>query len=73
MERPRLKIGLRGRVILIIGIGLLWVVARYQASRMDERFFQPSVSGVTGLIYYMVGHYSGSGRRASEGLDPTGS
>ncbi len=62
MKIPRITISRRGRVILAVAILVLWVLVRQQISQMDERFFQPSLSGTKGLAFYMVGDYTGAAR-----------
>jgi tetratricopeptide (TPR) repeat protein len=58
MNLPSIKIGGRGRAILAVTVVLFWILVRHQVSQMDERFFQPSLSGIKGLSFYMVGNYS---------------
>ena len=48
----------RRRAILAIAIVVVWILGRDQISQMDERFFQPSASGIKGLALYMAGDYS---------------
>lgn len=60
MKVPRIRISRRGRIILALALVLVWISARQRISQMDERFFQPSVSGIMGLALYSVGDYSGA-------------
>ena len=40
----------------------LWVFVQHRVFQMDRRFFQPSLSGIKGLVLYEVGDYSGAAR-----------
>jgi len=61
-----LNISRRARIILAVGIVLLWILVRQQISRMDERFFQPSFPGIKGLALYAIGNYSGAAKAYRE-------
>jgi tetratricopeptide (TPR) repeat protein len=54
--------GRRGRVILAITTVVAWTLVRHQISQMDGRFFQPSTSGIKGLVLYLAGDYSGAAK-----------
>ena len=61
-ETGRLSLTPRARVLLAIGVMLVWVFVRDWMVRMDDVFFQPSWSGVKGLALYAVGDYAGAAR-----------
>lgn len=60
MNISNLHISRGGKIFLAFAAVGLWVLARQQITQMDERFFQPSVSGAKGLALYMIGEYSGA-------------
>jgi tetratricopeptide (TPR) repeat protein len=60
MNISNLHISRGAKIFLVFAAVGLWVLARQQITQMDERFFQPSVSGAKGLALYMVGEYSGA-------------
>lgn len=59
-DTRRFRIGRRERIVLALLTVVLWIAVRHQIARMDGRFFQPSLSGVKGLVLYMMGDYSGA-------------
>jgi tetratricopeptide (TPR) repeat protein len=58
MDDQRLSINRRALVILLMGVTL--TLAWHHLSKLDGRFFRPSVHGVIGLILYEAGDYSGA-------------
>src|SRR5215831_7637800 len=40
----------------------LWIFAQQRIFQMDERFFQPSFSGIKGLILYEMNDYSAAAK-----------
>src|SRR5437899_857855 len=56
----------RARIVLAVTVALLVLFARHQISQMDGRFFQRSTAGAKGLIFYLLGDYSGAAKAYRE-------
>jgi tetratricopeptide (TPR) repeat protein len=62
MKIGPIHINRRANIILLVALVLLVLMVRQQIRQMDERFFQPSLSGIKGLALYMVGDYNGAAK-----------
>jgi tetratricopeptide (TPR) repeat protein len=62
MKLYQFKISPRQYIFLAILMALLWVLVRHRVAQMDERFFQPSVLGIKGLLLYEAGDYGGAAK-----------
>jgi superkiller protein 3 len=47
----------QAQVVAALCLVLVWSIAYRHFSQMDERFFQPSLSGIKGLVFYEIGDY----------------
>ena len=62
MKTPYFKISQNKYILLILLMVLLWLFLHHRVSQLDERFFQPSLLGIKGLVLYEMGDYSGAAK-----------
>src|ERR1700682_6205786 len=49
-------------IVLVLLLVFLWIFIQHRVFQIDGRFFQPSFSGIKGLLFYEMGDYSGAAK-----------